>query len=303
MSARWWTYQRERFPLAGHGPLILAFSASAVALSALLRGSWPSAPGLLVAFLSVLLFFFQLRVSDEFKDADEDRQFRPCRPVPRGLVTLPELARIGVAAMAVQAALAAWLDPRLLVVLGLVWAYMALLSREFFVAEWLKARPFTYLWTHMLVVPLIDLYATACDWVPAGATPPAGLGWFLAASFFNGVVVEVGRKLRAPEDEEHGVETYSAAWGRRRAITGWVAALALAAGCAAMAGRGAGVAGTVAVLGAVALGVAVIAGRRFVARPVAGSGKAFELMAGVWTIVMYLSVGILPLALVWWRAA
>ncbi len=301
MSTRWWTYQRERFPLAGHGPLILAFSASAVALSALLRGSWPSMRGAVVAFVSALLFFFQLRVSDEFKDADEDRQFRPYRPVPRGLVTLGELARLGVAAMAVQVALAWWLDARLLVVLALVWAYMALLSQEFFVADWLKARPFTYLWTHMLVVPLIDLYATACDWVPAGATPPQGLGWFLAASFFNGVVVEVGRKLRAPEDEEHGVETYSAAWGRPRAIASWVVALVLAAGSAALAGRLVGVGATVAALGAVTIAVAIVVGRRFVARPMAGAGKTFEVMAGVWTLVMYLSVGILPLALAWWR--
>jgi len=36
---------------------------------------------------------------------------------------------------------------------------------------------------------------------------------------------------------------------------------------------------------------------------VAGSGKRFELFAGVWTLVMYLSVGILPLVVAWWRAA
>ena len=300
MTNRWWIYQRERFPLAGHGPLILSFSASAVALSALLRGTWPSWPAVGVAFVSALLAFFQLRVADEFKDADEDRQFRPYRPVPRGLVTLPELARLGVASMAVQLMLAWWLDPRLVVVLAAVWAYMALLSREFFVVEWLKARPFTYLWTHMLVVPLIDLYATACDWVPAGATPPPGLGWFLGASFFNGVVVEVGRKLRAPADEEPGVETYSAAWGRPRAMSAWLAALGLAGACAAAAARTAGVGGIMAGVGAVGVMLAALLGARFLQRPVPGSGKAFELFAGVWTLCMYLSVGILPLVLKWW---
>ncbi|MEP7117948.1 MAG: UbiA family prenyltransferase [Acidobacteriota bacterium] len=303
MANRWWVYQRERFPLAGHGPLILAFSASAVALSALLRGAWPSGPGVAVAFASALLFFFQLRVADEFKDVDDDRRFRPYRPVPRGLVTLPELARLGVAAAAVQLAAAWWLDPRLLAVLALVWAYMALLSQEFFVAEWLKARPFTYLWSHMLVVPLIDLYATACDWVPAGATPPPGLGWFLAASFFNGIVVEIGRKLRAPDDEETGVETYTAAWGRRRAVTSWIVALALAAASAAMASRGVYVNGTVAALGALALLLAVVFGTRFVRHAPPSSGQRFEIFAGVWTLMMYLSVGILPLVAAWWRAA
>lgn len=301
MTNRWWIYQRERFPLAGHGPLILSFSASAVALSALLRGGWPSWSAVGVAFASALLAFFQLRVADEFKDADEDRQFRPYRPVPRGLVTLKALARLGIASMAMQLALAWWLDPRLVVVLAAVWAYMALLSREFFVADWLKARPFTYLWTHMLIVPLIDLYATACDWVPAGATPPPGLGWFLGASFFNGVVVEIGRKLRAPADEEHGVETYSAAWGRPRAVSAWLVALGLAGACAAAAARHAGVGGIMAGVGLVAVLLAALLGARFLQRPAPGSGKPFELFAGVWTLCMYLSVGILPLLLAWWQ--
>ena len=36
---RWWIYQKERFPLLAHGPLIFAFSACAVAFSSLLRGA------------------------------------------------------------------------------------------------------------------------------------------------------------------------------------------------------------------------------------------------------------------------
>jgi 4-hydroxybenzoate polyprenyltransferase len=35
---------------------------------------------------------------------------------------------------------------------------------------------------------------------------PAGLFWFLAASFCNGVVIEIGRKIRAPAQEEEGVD-------------------------------------------------------------------------------------------------
>lgn len=302
MAMRWWVYQRERFPLAGHGPLIFAFSASAVALSALLRGAWPSGRGVVVAFVSALLFFFQLRVADEFKDADDDRQFRPYRPVPRGLVTLRELATLGVVAAVVQALLAWWLDPRLLVVLVAVWAYMALLSQEFFVAEWLKARPFTYLWTHMLVVPLIDLYATACDWVPAHVEPPSGLGWFLAASFFNGVVVEIGRKVRAPADEETGVETYTAVWGRERAIGMWLTALSTAALCAGRAAEPVGAGLIVIGLGFVTFVVAAVAANRFAKAAPPGSGRTFEVLAGVWTLMMYLSVGILPLARQWWAS-
>jgi 4-hydroxybenzoate polyprenyltransferase len=152
----------------------------------------------------------------------------------------------------------------------------------------------------MLVVPLIDLYATACDWVPAGAAPPAGLGWFLAASFFNGIVVEIGRKLRAPADEEPGVETYSAVWGRPRAVAGLLGALALAAGCATLSGRLVGVQAVTALAGLTACAAAAMLGLSFVRSPAPGSGKRFEALSGVWTLAMYVCVGILPLALRWW---
>ena len=72
--ARWVVYQRERFPVLGHGALIAAFSTGAVCFSAQLRAAGtgeaarPSAASLVVAFVSCLLFFFQLRVSDELKD-------------------------------------------------------------------------------------------------------------------------------------------------------------------------------------------------------------------------------------------
>jgi 4-hydroxybenzoate polyprenyltransferase len=302
MSARWWTYQRERFPVVGHGALILAFSASAVGLSALLRHDWPAPRAFLVAFLSSFLFFFQLRVADEFKDAEDDRRYRPYRAVPRGLVTLDELWRLSLAAGLLQVLLALWLDLNLIGVLVLVWGYMALMGREFFAPAWLKARPSMYLVSHMAVVTLIDLYATACDWLPHAEAPPAGLGWFLAASFFNGVVVEIGRKLRAPDDEEVGVETYSALWGRRTALNALLAALVLAAACATLAGRAVGVQAEVTAAGTVAVGALVAYGLRFLRDPQPGGGKVFEVLSGVWTLAMYLSVGVLPLVLRWWLA-
>ena len=293
--SRWWVYQRERFPLVAHAPLIAAFSSAAVCLSALLRGAaHPRAASLIAAFVTALCFFFQLRVADEFKDAEDDARHRPYRPVPRGLVTLRELGWLGAAASVVQLITALWLDVRLVPLLLLVWAYMALMSKEFFVREWLRARPVTVLWTHMLIMPLIDLYATACDWVPAGAPIAPGLRWFLVASFFNGVVVEVGRKIRAPELEEAGVETYSLLWGRRRAVIVWVSTMAIALASAALAAREIDNAGAVSlVLGAIWI-TSVIAGGAFAFRPTPTRARWIEPLAGVWTLAMYLSVGVVP---------
>ena len=298
---RWWTYQRERFPVFAHGPLVLAFSSSAVCFSHLLRGQtdWPDWRGWCVAFATCLLFFLGLRIADEFKDFEEDSRYRPYRPVQRGLVTLRELGWVGAGAAAVQLTLALWLTPWLILVLLAGWCYLSLMTVEFFVRDWLKARPITYMWTHMFIMPIVDLYATACDWVPAGLRwPPRGLFWFLIASFFNGIVIEISRKIRAPTDEETGVQTYSFLWGRRAAVMAWLSMMVLAAFCASLAVRRIGFATPLMVATGFVFVTSTALGVRFLRDPKPGSGKRFEALAGIWTLVLYLSLGVIPLA---WR--
>jgi 4-hydroxybenzoate polyprenyltransferase len=294
---KWWVYQRERFPIVAHGLLIAVFSFSAVSFSALLRGteSVPSWPASVVACVNSFFAFLQLRLADEFKDFTEDLQFRPYRPVPRGLISLRELAWLWALTGLVQLALAIWLHPPLIGLLLLTWLYLGLMSREFFARHWLKARPVTYLWTHMLIMPLIDLYATACDWMPERGSIPAGLYWFLIVSFFNGMVIEIGRKIRAPVDEESGVDTYSVLWGRRRAALVWLSMLVVTGGCAVVAAARIDFAPVVAGTLTLMFLFAAVSTARFLGRPVAGAGKRFERLAGLWTVAMYLVLGAIPM--------
>lgn len=303
---RWIVYQRERFPLAGHAPLVAAFSASAVCFSSLVRGqvAVPRFDALAVAFITSLLFFLQLRIADEFKDVEEDSRFRPYRAVPRGLVTLAELAWLGVFAAMIQLGLALWLEPSIAWLLAFAWAYLALMTREFFVPHLLRAHPVLYMASHMLILPLVDLYATAADWWVAGIRrPPEGLYWFLVVSYLNGIVIEVGRKTRAAVDEEPGVDTYSALWGAQTAVRVWLGALACTAIAAWQAAARIGTAAPMLVLLLVLLSICGVAALRFLRHPVAGSGRALEMMSGVWTVLMYLGLGVWPLAWAVWRAS
>jgi 4-hydroxybenzoate polyprenyltransferase len=301
--SRWVVYQRERFPLAGHAPLVAAFSASAVCFSMLVRGRLvlPDPRALVVAFVTSLLFFLQLRIADEFKDFEEDARFRPYRPVPRGLVTLRELGWIAAAAAAVQLGLALWLHPSLAWLLLPAWVYLALMTREFFASRWLKSHALVYLTSHMVILPLVDLYATACDWQVAGlGAPPHGLLWFLIVSYLNGVVIEIGRKTRARCDEEEGVETYSALWGAHGAARAWVLVVGLTALAAWQASIRIGTGQATVLLLAALVGGCVAAARHFVRSGRAGSGKSIELMSGVWTLLMYLGLGAAPLGIRLW---
>jgi len=296
---RGWMYLRERFPPLENGLLVSAFGLSALYHSALLRGraDLPGAGPALAAFGLTLLFFFLLRVADEFKDLEKDRRYRPERPVPRGLVSLRELGMVGAGAGVLQLALAMWMDATVLLVLLGAWAYFGLMGVEFFVPDWLDRRPLLYMLSHMLIMPAIALLASACDWAAADAGLPTEFAWFLGASFFGGLVFEVGRKIRAPEGEQAGVETYSKTWGRSRAVGAWIGSLVLAGGMAVGAAGQVGAGGIVAGLLAVAFLAAVVVAGRFLREPTPDRAEPFELVSGVWLLLLYGGMGLVPVFL------
>lgn len=297
-ARRLWQYQRERFPLAAHGPLILALALASTCHALLLAGHarWPDAATLLGACLGAFVTFLVMRVADEHKDAADDARWRPYRPVPRGLVTLAELRALAGIAVLVFVALTLALEPRALLPAGLVALFLALMTREFFVPAWLRARPLLYALSHLAILPLIHLHDAAWAWSSEGGGVPAGFGWFLLATWANGTAFEIARKVRAPHEEELGVETYSALWGRRRAVGAWLAALLVSAAAGVVA---AGRVGAGAPAGAVLAGLALVAvavGGAFLARP--RSGAPVRALSAVWTLVLYAVLGPLPMALV-----
>jgi len=195
----------------------------------------------------------------------------------------------------VQVGLAWWLEPRLLILLAVAWVYLALMGVEFFARDWLVARPIHYLWTHMLIMPLVDLFATGCDWLPAGSAVHGGLVVFLFVSFLNGLVIEFGRKLRAVEDEEEGVPTYTRLWGVRLAPMIWLGAMTGCGILAVIAARGIEFSLPVGlVLGSVLI-LATWAALRFRKQSSSSNAKVFEKISGVWTLALYLMLGLIPM--------
>lgn len=301
LAARLWEYQKERFPVFQHGLLIVTFTFSAISYSRICRGAegFITAEKFIVGALTAFLLFLMLRIFDEFKDAEEDARFRPYRPVPRGLVTLAELRRIGIIVVLLALAINAATMPGMIWAFLLAFGYMGLMTKEFFVPKWLKQRPLIYMISHMVVMPMIDLYTTGLDWINAAVPPPRGLEFFLAVTFLNGIVIEVGRKIRAREAEEHGVETYSALYGAKKATLGWLGVLVLTYISAAMAAWYAGFGEW----GLLVLSLILLAcgtpGVLFLLRQEQRRAKLIETAAGIWTIGMYLSLGALPMLIRW----
>lgn len=282
-------YAAERFPLAAYLPMILLASFAALGFSRVARSAagFPGAAAYATAAFTLLAAFFALRVADEHKDAAVDRLTRPELPVPRGLVTLRELRGAAALLVAIAAVANLLLAPVLLAPLAAAAVWLALMTREFFVPAWLRRQPALYLASHMMIMPLLLLYATSVDWLAAGAAMPHAVWLLLAASYVAGLVLEVGRKIRAPEDERPGVETYTAVWGQQRALTAWLVALAGSAALIAAAGFAVGGwwGPLLAPLGALGASTAAL---RFVGGgPERGAGKGIETASAAWTLASY----------------
>lgn len=296
---RLWIYQAERFPLHRHGPLIVVFCGAACLYGGRLVARMPSPASLLAAIVCAGGFFLLMRLADEGKDRHDDRRWRPYRPVPRGLVSLKELAGVGVLVALLQGLLVAMVAPLAAPFLLLAWGWFALMGVEFFRPGWLRARPVLYTLSHMVIVPLIALLAFAFS-LPAGAPlpPPFPLLWLLALCYLNGLAIELARKIRPPALEEPGVDTWSGLWGEGPARGRWCQVLILSLPLALLAAGPVG-AGWSTLLVLVPLLSWILVGPARV--EIASDAEPLAVPTALWTLATYLALGWLP-ALAWaWR--
>lgn len=295
LITRLYQYQKERFPIAVHGLLITAFSFSAIGYSRQLRGAEGFIPlwAFLLCVYSNLSLFFLLRVADEHKDKEDDARFRSYLPVPRGLISLRELRILGYSLLAVAILLNAIYVPALLPLYLIALGYLLLMRYEFFVAAWLRKNLTPYMLSHMLIIPLADIYASSYDWRLSVLDPGAGLLLFFGVSYCNGIVLEIARKLRAPEAEEAGVDSYTKLWGFRGALFVWLAVLTINCALAIAALMAAGKNGAVAVLAGFYV-LALIPWIRFLQKPSPKRSKLVEAVSLIWALAMYLTIGGVP---------
>lgn len=208
-------YLNERFPPLGNVLLILTYYSSNQFLAFALTGG-PHAHYDRWSFLGMLMlvcFFFHIRVFDEHKDYEEDCRHYPHRVLQSGRITLRHLKIAGGIAIATELILCALRGPQALTAWAIAFGFSLLMLKEFFAPEALKRHFLLYATSHMLIMPLLALlvYAFATLRWPWTAPP-----WFWVYAFVGFFVTfnwEVSRKIRAPEQEIDGVDSYTKIFG------------------------------------------------------------------------------------------
>lgn len=221
----------ERFPLA-NGVLALSMYATALVSGRALTHQgrlWVSVSDCL-AFFGVWSYFLMLRVFDEHKDFDRDCATHPDRVLQRGVVTLGHLKVVGAIAIALQLGASLLQDGGLGPVTAwwaIAFGWSLLMLKEFFVGAWLERRLVLYATSHLVSLPLAALWMAQMG--AGDGRLPGQVLWLALAAFLLGGAFEVGRKLKAPEDERPDVDSYTKTLGVRGAATALAVTLAACA--------------------------------------------------------------------------
>lgn len=207
---KWYTYQKERFPLTTYGLYIFSIVFGTFCFATESK-NWIM---LIPMFIVALLQFLMVRIVDEFRDFEEDSKYRPYRPVPRGLVTLKELGILGGICAVIQIGLTAILNPKGLLYLAFVWIFFVIMSKSFFIKKLVDKHILLEVALDELLMPVLVLYlSTFVTTISLKLIP------FLILSYLGSWIVEIARKIRCKEDEETGVKTYTAVFGIPKATT------------------------------------------------------------------------------------
>jgi len=209
-------YLNERFPPIANVLLILTYYSSnqflAIALTrpghAMHYDRWS-----FLGMLMLVSFFFHIRVFDEHKDYEEDCRHYPHRVLQSGRVTLRHLKIAAAIAIATQLVIVLARGAEATVAWAIAFGFTLLMLREFFAHAFLKRHFLLYATSHMLIMPLLSLlvFSFATKRWPWEAPP-----WFWVYAFVGFFVTfnwEVSRKIRAPEEELEGVDSYTKIFG------------------------------------------------------------------------------------------
>ncbi len=218
---KWYTYQKERFPILIFGIYVMCI---VIGVFGFVNFYTPNRereinyiiiiPMIIVTFLQ----FLMIRIVDEFKDYEEDCKYRPYRPVPRGLIKPKELKILFIICALLQIIVTVFATEnriKSIIYLLIMWIFFAIMSKGFFIKKFLEKHILLEVLLDEIMMPLMVLYLSS--FMKIGLNKDI---WkILILSYIISWIVEIARKIRAKQQEEKGVKTYTAIFGIPKAIT------------------------------------------------------------------------------------
>lgn len=209
---KWYTYQKERFPVLVYGLYILCLTVATFFYNTKMLELESSVGIFIVMFVVAFLQFLMVRIIDEFKDYDEDKKYRPYRPVPRGLIKLQELRVLFVICVLIQLILTLIVNPFSFIFLIVLWIVFILMTKGFFIKKVLDKHILLEVAFDEIMLPVMIIYLASFIKIDMSI-----LWRLLLLTYVVSWIIEIARKVRCKKDEEKGVKTYTAVFGITKA--------------------------------------------------------------------------------------
>ncbi|MDR1196723.1 MAG: prenyltransferase [Candidatus Nomurabacteria bacterium] len=217
MLRRIWIYLKEMFPLFSRLLVGLGIFFELYFIVLLNYGVTNFSIGIaeFVGAFTVFAFLFLLRVADDFKDYQTDKELFPERALPSGKVRKSDLiiALIFVESIVVILNLLLMNNWPFLVFLYL---YGGLMSFWFFAKSKIQKNLPLALITHNPVQIIINIYVVSFTCIKYGLDwQSITVVFAVLTMYFPGLIWEISRKIRAPRDETK-YTTYSKIFGYKK---------------------------------------------------------------------------------------
>lgn len=223
---KWYIYQKERFPIVAFSIYIIAIVLATFKTSYIAVGEYFNIQTdnmkfkyylIIPMFLVCIIQFLMVRITDEFKDYDEDCKYRPYRPVPRGLIKLSELKILFFICAIIQIVLT-FVFKANLINLVIMYVVFFLLTMDFFMKKFLSKHMVIGLIFDELLMPAMVLYiASFVAYNVTSLFVSTSFIIFIFMTYMVSWLIEVARKIRCKKCEEKGVKTYTAVFGIKKA--------------------------------------------------------------------------------------
>ena len=201
---KFYLYQEERFPIVF---LVLSIFPVILSSAAIVMQDRPNLLQLLLAFIASLSYFFHIRVIDDYRDFQHDNLYHKNRPIQAGIISLMDLKRIDSIMVVIFLLISIFSNPYSLglAVFLLIYTYFA--KNDFFAK--LKIRKYFYIYNaiNFLQMVILQIYIYAFFSKSFYFNTPITMHFLFIIT--GTLIFEFLRKIKTPESEGEGKDTYS----------------------------------------------------------------------------------------------
>lgn len=201
---RFYVYQEKRFPIVF---LILSILPVILSSAVIVMRGRPNFLQVFLALIASLCYFFHIRVIDDYRDFQHDSLYHSDRPVQVGVISLSDLKRVDFIMVSVFLLISIFSNIYCLGLAIFLLTYTCFAKNDFFVAK--KIRRYFYIYNAINFFQMIVLQIFIYTFFSKNL-------YFnnLVATHFLFIVVgtlifEFLRKIKTPESEGIGKDTYS----------------------------------------------------------------------------------------------